>query len=161
MDSSWTLRDRSTFVNEILNCKRYGPTNEGGTSKLVHLTHLDFLRDLKLTSNNPFTMLLRSFKDLIVERYRPDSRAGCTLPEFLDPEEYEKLNYKHEKIIDIFTAALLSPGWPKDSPTMNSITRSKSFVTLVSSSSKRSRTCCEGVSTSTSSKRHNSGSLTW
>jgi Fungal protein kinase len=158
MHSEWSKSIRSSFVNEVLHAKRYG---QSGPAKLERFANPYSWTDFVLPSNKPLTQLLRSLKFELIQRYFPQIEAACTLQEFVDPKEYEKLRYKHDKIIEIFTIALQSPGWPEeDLPIKQPIARSYSAQAMSSSSSKRSRPTAERGVTSTSSKRRNLGLLT-
>lgn len=158
MHSEWNKSNHSSFVNEVLHAKRY---RQGGPTKLERFANPYSWTDFVLLSNKPLTQLLHSLKFELCQRYFPHIEAACTLQEFVDPKEYEKLCYKHNKIIKIFTIALQSPGWlEEDLPIKQPIARSYSAQAMSSSSSKRSRPMAERGGTSTSSKWRNLGLLT-
>jgi len=153
---SWSIAERSRFINETMGPRPYGQDENGGKAKKMFLRDDDSLRkgEFDIPNNTALHELLKSLKKIVAARHRlpPDN-----------PNEEAESSYKqgltyledHKKMLKEFRKSLESE-WPtKDPAEYQRITASKSTLAAGKCSSKRSRSTAEqdGISLEPSSSK--------
>lgn len=171
MKHTW---DRATIANliyDILGGRRY--ESKGGIQKTCFMASMAGIIDYEVASNAPLTSLIHNLHRKHITRYLPfdfpetlseERRAILRPPTFVDHDKYQENEFRHKVILDIFDAALGSPGWPENDHAIQlDIPRSDSNTARGVLTPKRSRSAVEdgssrGISEH-SSKRQNSTQL--
>jgi serine/threonine protein kinase len=156
--TSLSKSKRSGLYSRIFYTRTFDGTDDG--SKLSFMQNPLELDDFKVldgskgSCNQPFTRLIRDLKETLGQRHTlkyPERSAPSAFLD-LDSKDYDALPYRHDDIINLFSHALESPGWPEnDGAEKQSILNEDHAVSSRYTSTKRVLSAYEDDNPSTSS----------
>ena len=167
----WSGAHIANLVYDILGGRRY--KSAGGVQKNCFMMSMLGILDFEITSNKPLTSLIRNLHCKHMDRHFPfnfpmtlseEKRAILRPPTFVDHDKYWENDFRHQVFLDIFDAALESPGWPteNDKAIQLDIPRSDSNTAREVFAPKRSRSAIEdGGSTGISERSSKWLNSTW